>query len=184
VTPTYRTQTATSSPLGWANAIRQVDPVLLVAAVGLSLFGLLMIYSATAPRLESAATDPMHFVNRQALSLGIGLVAMAVVVLFDYRQFRAWAPVLYGLSIVLLVLTVATGETVKASRSWIVFGGFQFQPAELAKPALILMLAALFHERREEALGRRLDRLVRRLLKSDDKLAREVTLLMRLVEQH
>ena len=43
----------------------------------------------------------------------------------------------------------------RSSRSWIVFGGFQFQPAELAKPALIAMLAALFHERREEALGLR-----------------------------
>jgi rod shape determining protein RodA len=155
VTPTYQTQKTSRGWLDVANPIRQVDPVLLVAAVALSLFGLLMIYSATAPRLEAAGSDPMHFVNRQMLSLGIGLVLMAVVVLFDYRQFRAWAPLLYGISILLLVLTAATGETVKASRSWIVFGGFQFQPAELAKPALIVMLAALFHERREEALGLR-----------------------------
>ena len=114
--------------------------VMTMAVAAITLFGLLMIYSATAPRLEAAGSDPMHFVNRQMLSLGIGLVLMAIVVLFDYRQFRAWAPLLYGISIVLLVLTAATGETVKASRSWIVFGGFQFQPAELAKPALIVML--------------------------------------------
>jgi rod shape determining protein RodA len=56
---------------------------------------------------------------------------------------------------VMLVVTAATGTTVNASRAWIVFGGFQFQPAEIAKPALILMLATLFHERRESALGLR-----------------------------
>jgi cell division protein FtsW (lipid II flippase) len=116
VTPTFQRQQSSQGWLSGANPIRQVDPVLLVAALALSLFGHVMIYSATAPRLEAAGGDPMHFVNRQGLSLGIALVAMAAVVLFDYRQFRAWAPVLYGISIVLLVLTAATGETVKAQR--------------------------------------------------------------------
>jgi rod shape determining protein RodA len=136
-------------------SLRGLDPVLLLCALALAVFGLVMIYSATAPRLEISGADPMHFVNRQVFALCVGLVAMTVVVLVDYRMLRAWAPVLYGVAVFLLVMTVLTGETVKASRSWIVFGGFQFQPAELAKPALIAMLAALFHERREEALGLR-----------------------------
>jgi rod shape determining protein RodA len=134
---------------------RHIDPMLVLAALALSAFGLVMIYSATYHRLEAAGNDPMFFVNRQIVSLGIGLVAMILATLFDYRVFRAWAPVLYLLSVAMLVVTAATGETVNASRSWIVFGGFQFQPAELAKPALIVTLAALFHERREEALGLR-----------------------------
>jgi rod shape determining protein RodA len=74
---------------------------------------------------------------------------------FDYRLYRVWAPVFYVVAVVMLIVTAATGETVNASRAWIVVGGFQFQPAEIAKPALILMLAALFQERREEALGLR-----------------------------
>jgi rod shape determining protein RodA len=134
---------------------RHIDPMLVLGALALSAFGLVMIYSATYHRLETAGADPMFFVNRQIVSLGIGLVAMVLATAFDYRVFRAWAPVLYLLSIAMLVVTAATGETVNASRSWIVFGGFQFQPAELAKPALIVTLAALFHERREEALGLR-----------------------------
>jgi rod shape determining protein RodA len=134
---------------------RNIDPLILVAVVGLVALGLVMIYSATHHRLELAGRDPMHFVSRQLVALGLGMVAMTVVAAIDYRIYRVWAPVIYAASIVMLVITAATGATVNASRAWIVFGGFQFQPAELAKPALILMLAALFHERREEALGMR-----------------------------
>jgi rod shape determining protein RodA len=134
---------------------RNVDPLLLVAVVGLVTLGLVVVYSATQHRLELIGADPMHFVNRQLVALGLGVVAMLVVAAIDYRIYRVWAPVIYAVSIVMLIITAATGTTVNASRAWIVFGGFQFQPAELAKPALILMLAALFHERREEALGMR-----------------------------
>jgi rod shape determining protein RodA len=97
----------------------------------------------------------MHFVNRQLVALALGIVAMVVVTALDYRAYRVWAPVVYVASLAMLVITAATGTTVNASRAWIVVAGFQFQPAELAKPALILTLAALFHERRESALGLR-----------------------------
>jgi rod shape determining protein RodA len=134
---------------------RHVDPLLLLAALGLTAIGLAMIYSATFHRLEANGGDVMHFVNRQTVALGLGLVAMVTVMVLDYRLYRVWAPLLYVVSLVMLVITAATGTTVNASRAWIVMGGFQFQPAEFAKPALILMLAALFQERREEALGLR-----------------------------
>ncbi|HVM14377.1 MAG TPA: rod shape-determining protein RodA [Egibacteraceae bacterium] len=134
---------------------RHVDPLLLLAALGLTAFGLLMIYSATFHGLEARGADPMHFVNRQLISLVIGLAGMVGVALVDYRLYRAWAPLFYAVAVLMLVITALTGQTVNASRAWIVFGGFQFQPAELAKPALILVLAALFHERRESALGLR-----------------------------
>jgi rod shape determining protein RodA len=117
--------------------------------------GVAMIYSATFHRLELQGADTMHFVNRQLVALVLGLVAMGAVMVVDYRLYRAWAPLLYVVAVVMLVITAATGTTVNASRAWIVFGGFQFQPAEIAKPALILMLAALFQERRESALGLR-----------------------------
>jgi rod shape determining protein RodA len=134
---------------------RHLDVGLLLGVLALIGFGLVMIYSATASRLEAAGADPMRYVNRQLLALGIGLAAMVAVMVVDYRSFRAWAALAYTASIFMLVLTSTTGETVNASRAWIVVGGLQFQPAELAKPALIMMLAALFHERREDALGLR-----------------------------
>ncbi|MDP8971557.1 MAG: rod shape-determining protein RodA [Actinomycetota bacterium] len=142
----------------WASAYRpgrHVDVVLLVAALGLTAFGLLMIYSATFTDLQARGADTLYYVNRQVTSLGLGLLAMAAVTFVDYRIYRAWAPVVYGCALGLLALVLLVGAEVHASRSWLVFGGFQLQPSELAKPALILMLAALFHERREDALGLR-----------------------------
>ena len=143
---------------GWSNLsgpARHVDPVLLLAALGLTVFGLVMIYSATFHGLAAQGADPLHFVNRQAVSLALGLLAMVAVMVFDYRLYRAWAPVAYAAAVAMLAVTAVAGQTVNASRAWIVVGGFQFQPAEMAKPALILVLAALFHERRESALGLR-----------------------------
>jgi len=134
---------------------RHVDFGLVVGALLLSAFGLVMVYSATFHELEAAGADPATYLNRQTLALGVGIAAAAAVTVVDYRVYRAWAPVLYGLSILLLIATLVMGTVVNASRSWIVIGSFQFQPAEFAKPALIVMLAALFHERREEALGLR-----------------------------
>ena len=134
---------------------RHVDPVLALVAIGLSLLGLVFIYSATHPILERAGLDPLFHVNRQLVSLGIGLVAMVVAAAIDYRVLRVWAPVLYVLSIALLLTLAIVGEAVSGSARWLVVGGFQFQPSELAKPALIVVLAALFHERRESALGLR-----------------------------
>jgi len=134
---------------------RHLDGILLMAAVGLSLFGLLVIYSATFNRLEASSISSMFFVNRQAVSLVLGLGGMFGVMLFDYRIYRAWAPLLYAGAILLLLLVLIQGTVVNASKSWLVLGGFQLQPSELAKPALIVMLAMLFHERREEALGLR-----------------------------
>jgi rod shape determining protein RodA len=94
-------------------------------------------------------------VSRQATSLVIGLAGMVAVCVFDYRVFRAWSPMAYAGTLLLLGLVLVQGEVVNGSKAWLVVGGFQFQPSELAKVTLILMLATLFHERREEALGLR-----------------------------
>ena len=134
---------------------RHLDPLLILAVIGLSGFGMLMIYSATFFRLEQQGADTLFYVNRQMVSLGIGIVGMVVVTLFDYRAYRAWSLLLYGGSLLLLMLVLVAGTEINGSQAWLVIGGFQFQPSELAKVGLIVMLATLFHERREEALGLR-----------------------------
>ncbi len=134
---------------------RHLDPLLVLSALALSGFGLLMIFSATFFRLEQQGLDTLFYVNRQLVSLGVGVVGMVAMTLFDYRAYRAWSPLLYVGSLALLGLVLLQGEVINGSKAWLVIGGFQFQPSELAKVALIIMLAALFHERREEALGLR-----------------------------
>lgn len=142
----------------WARTrgpLRQIDPLLLLSALALTAFGMLMIYSAEYTTLVDTGANPMSYVNRQIIALGVGLVGMVCVCVFDYRTYRAWAPLLFAAILLVLLVTPIGGQTVNASRAWLRIGGFQLQPAELAKPVLILMLAALFQERREDALGLR-----------------------------
>jgi rod shape determining protein RodA len=134
---------------------RRMDVALMVSALLLGGFGLVMIHSATSYRLEASGQNELHYVIRQGVTLGIGIVGMVAVSLLDYRLWRAWAPLLYGGTLLLLIYVLIGGSVINGSRAWIQLGGLQFQPSELAKVAVILMLAALLHERREEALGLR-----------------------------
>ena len=134
---------------------RHIDPLLLLAVIGLTGYGMVMIYSATFFRLEQQGLDTLFYVSRQMVSLGIGIAGMAVVTLFDYRAYRAYSLLLYGTSLLLLLFVLVAGTEINGSQAWLVIGGFQFQPSELAKVALIVMLATLFNERREESLGLR-----------------------------
>ena len=142
----------------WSGAFAptaHVDWLLVGAAVVLSGFGLLMIFSATSARLEQTGQDPRYYLDRQALAFAIGLAAMVLTCAFDYRVYRAWAAVAYGGTLVSLAYVLANGDVINGAKAWIVLGPLQFQPSEFAKVALILVLAAHFHEYREDALGTR-----------------------------
>jgi rod shape determining protein RodA len=141
--------------MGAYTPTRHIDPLLIFAVLALTAFGMVMIYSATFFRLEQQGLDTLFYVNRQVISLGLGILGMAAVTMFDYRAYRGWAGVLYGGSLLLLVFVLVAGSEINGSKAWLVIGAFQFQPSELAKVGLIVMLAALFNERREESLGLR-----------------------------
>ncbi len=130
---------------------RHLDGLLIVAVLGLSLTGVVMIYSATFHRLELEGLPRGLFATRQLINLGVGLVGMFVAALVDYHYARAYAPIIYLGSLVLLGLVLTPlGTSVHGSRSWLGLGPFQLQPSELAKVALIIALAALLHERKTE----------------------------------
>jgi rod shape determining protein RodA len=120
-------------------------------AVALSAMGLLLVWSATRQQLIEEGADPAASMKRQALSVGIGLVAMWAVSRCSLRVLRAYVPVLYLLSLVGLVTVLSPlGRTVNGSHSWIVLGGgLQFQPSEFAKVALVLTLAMPLGELRD-----------------------------------
>lgn len=140
---------------GGFSPVRHIDSLLLLSVVALCGVGLLLIYSATHARLESAGQDPMLYVNQQLVSIALGLGVIVAVVSVDYRLFRAWAPLLFLGTILSLVAVLLFGETVRGATRWLEIGPLDVQPSEVAKPVLVLMLATLFHERREEGLGLR-----------------------------
>lgn len=126
------------------------DPPLVFTILGLSLFGVAMIYSAGVLNIPSPLTDTIW--QRQLLWLVLALVVFTVVSRIPMRWFE-WAALPAYLTAVLLLaatLVIGTGAgTAAGVKSWISLGGFRFQPAEVAKIATILALARLLSLRNE-----------------------------------
>jgi rod shape determining protein RodA len=112
----------------------------------------MMIYSVTAPRLESFGVNPSGDMVRQAIFMGGGLVVFVAASLPTDRQWKMLAPYVYGLALLLLiaVLLPVIGASRQGAQRWIPLGLFDLQPSEFAKPAVILVLAALLSGIEEE----------------------------------
>ncbi len=128
-------------------AIRHLDPVLVSAVVVLTIVGLLMVYSATHASLVAQHLDPGVYAKKQAMFIALGVVVAMAVASFDYRFVKVYAGLLYGASLLLLVLVrTPLGATVRGSQRWFQLFGFQLAPSEISKLALIAMLAAFLSE--------------------------------------
>jgi rod shape determining protein RodA len=132
-----------------------MDWILIVVVLGLSAIGTLLVWSATAPGLIAAGQDPRTYLKKQLLNVVIGLVLMAGVSLADARQLRTWAPFCYGVTMLaLLAVLTPIGSDINGARAWISLpGGFQVEPSEFAKVALILITAMIFSGARGERPG-------------------------------
>jgi cell division protein FtsW len=126
----------------------QIDKWLFSATVGLALFGVVMVYSASAMIAVSENRNQFHYVIKQGVWTLIGFAAMFAAMRFDYHRLnQAW--IVYGLFLVTVVLLLAVFAfpPVNGARRWIKFAGFSAQPSEIAKLSLALLLAH-FLERR------------------------------------
>ena len=122
---------------------RHIDVSLIIAVVAVSVFGVLMIYSSTWRFLQDVQlSDPQFFARRQSLFVAVGLVVMVVVLLIDYRHYKAAAWPLYVLVLGSLVAVLTFGHEVNGARAWFQFGTLQVQPAEFAKIVIVVALAA------------------------------------------
>jgi rod shape determining protein RodA len=125
--------------------------VLLLAVAGLITLGALLVWSATGQRMLDAGLDPMADLQRHLLNAAIGMALASIAALVDYRSLRAYAPVAYAVSCLGLVAVLSPlGTTINGAHSWIVLGaGFQVQPSEFAKVALVVGMAMLLAEKRD-----------------------------------
>ncbi|MFD5323009.1 rod shape-determining protein RodA [Streptomyces sp. NPDC127092] len=127
------------------SVLRRLDWPILLSSLALSLLGALLVWSATRGRTELNQGDPYYFLFRHVLNTGIGLALMIGTVWLGHRTLRGAVPVLYGISI-LLILAVLTplGATINGAHAWIVIGGgFSLQPSEFVKITIILVMAML-----------------------------------------
>jgi rod shape determining protein RodA len=121
---------------------RHVDLLLVTAVVLIGAYGCLMVYTATRDQLEAAGLSPTYYVKKQALFMAIGVVVMIGVAAINYRRLRDLAPVIYGLTILVLLAVLAVGHKSRGAQAWFQAGSFQIEPSEFAKIAIIIALAS------------------------------------------
>lgn len=115
--------------------------VFMGAALGLTLFGLVMIYSASSITAAVREGSSWHYFLRQLIFIAASLPIAAVLARYDYRALKDRAMLIWGGTLALLVLTVVVGAVRGGARRWIPLGLFNLQPSELAKIACVLVVA-------------------------------------------
>src|SRR5438309_2721536 len=134
-----------------AEPLRHVDITLLVSSFLLMVLGAVLVYFATSQKLAAQGYQPSYYLKRDVLYLLAGTVAMVIVAAVDYRVWKGYIPVIYGGTIfVLLAVLSPLGSRSFGARSWSSTPFFDLEPAEFAKPAMIIVLAFVISERRGE----------------------------------
>ena len=129
--------------------IRHLDPTLLLVTLILTVYGAIMVLSVTVHRELAPGSNPNLYMIRQVLFATAGILILGIIAFVDYRHFRALAPFLYVATVVgLVVVLTPLGDIQGGASRWINFGAFQAQPSELAKVAVIVVLAAYLSERK------------------------------------
>jgi len=120
-----------------------IDPWLPLLTLTLVVVGLVMIYSASAPRSMRTFDNSWHFAARQGIWAALGMLALGVGTLVDYRRWQEWSVPLLGLVVVALAATLIPGIGISAggARRWLGAGGFTLQPSEAAKFVCIVYMS-------------------------------------------
>lgn len=128
--------------------IKHIDYSLIFLVLVLCFLGLLVIYSTTQPEISNE--EDMQFTKRQLLYILVGLFLCFIVATIDYHQLEKIAIPIYILAIIMLVYVLLFGKTMGGSRRWIKVAGFDFQPSEFAKIALIIFLADFLSRQKDK----------------------------------
>lgn len=129
---------------------RNFDNLLNFAVIGLLLIGTLLVYAGTREWFRSYDLDPEYYLKRHILNILIGSLLAYGTTLIDYRLLRAYTPIIWLVAVIglVIVLIPGLGAEINGARAWIALpGGFQIQPAELAKIAIIVGIAMILADR-------------------------------------
>jgi rod shape determining protein RodA len=116
-----------------------LDPLLLVAGIGLIAFS---IYTLGVATQEDVPGDPYYYAVRQSIYAVIGIALMLAVARVDYSRFRELRVGIYTAMVASICLVFVFAEATRGTRAWIELPFFTFQPSELGKVLLIVSLAA------------------------------------------
>ena len=122
----------------------QSDRPLLIAVIFLVVIGLMAIFSASAPKCVEMGVNPARFLVQQILGVAIGFIGLKFLSNFHYRKLLSYTMPFTLFVIIMLVMVKVAGVTVNGAQRWINIGPMSMQPSEFAKPAVVMLLAAVF----------------------------------------
>ena len=120
----------------------RVDWTFVAAVAGLLITGTLAMLSAASTTIYYSSIIQKHFI---ALTLGVVLFTLTVA--FNYQVFQDQSKVLYGFALLVMIAVLVLGTTSRGHRAWLRLAGFSFQPAELARVMVVLVLADFLDKR-------------------------------------
>lgn len=144
-----RNATVTGS---YSDPIRNIDWVLMGSVITLVVIGLFTVFSATYRRLAEQGFDPYVYTQRQAIFVVAASLVVAIVMTVGHDWFRTQSGFFFGGVLVLLVLVLATGAVTGGARLAFDLGPISIQPAELAKPAVLLVVVGYLSEATTERI--------------------------------
>ena len=131
------------------------DLLFVLTVLSISLFGTLMVFSAGYAYAHARYGDGAYFMKRQVIWLVIGLIGMLLASYVKPAFWEGIAPILYILTLGLLLLVLIIGFVGNGAKRWISIGPLTIQPSEIAKISIILILSKYFSEYEKLALDRK-----------------------------
>jgi cell division protein FtsW len=121
---------------------RYFDYSLLFVVIFMAGFGLIMIYSTSSYTAQMEYGNSEYYFIKQLEFVILGMAAMYAMYRIDYHIWRKLAPVIFVVSIILVLALIPFGTEVNGAKRWLRFGGIGIQPADVSKLALIIILAS------------------------------------------
>ncbi len=122
---------------------RYFDYNLIVIVIFLLIFGLVMVYSSSSYDAFLTFGNASFYLKKQIIATVVGLAAMIIVALIPYNLFYRVGMLAYLVSLIFIFLIIPFGHEANGAKRWIYISGISFQPAEIAKLAMIVFLACL-----------------------------------------
>lgn len=124
---------------------KRFDTAFLIIILILLAYGVIMVFSASYPAALQKTGNSLHFISHHVLYVAVGIAAMLLISRIDYRLYRRFAYIIFGIALILLILVAipGVGRVLNNARRWIYIGPIGFQPSEIMKFAVIVLFSHL-----------------------------------------
>ena len=124
---------------------KRFDTAFLIIILILLAYGVIMVFSASYPAALQKTGNSLHFISQHVLYVAVGIAAMLLISRIDYRLYRRFAYIIFGVALILLILVAipGVGRVLNNARRWIYISPIGFQPSEIMKFAVIVLFSHL-----------------------------------------